>query len=314
MAVKNTGKNYEEIVRDIYQAIVDYDNPNFGYKKIEVQHDIILTGMSGTTHQIDVYWEFELAGLSYKTIVEVKDWKSKVQQDKIHGFNSVKQDIAGCSNAVFVSKNGFQKGAIEYARHYGITLCQIEPNEGNTFTIGIENITTHYIAGQIFVDEQWMEQDSRRKEFIESYKHDRIYEDTYLIHPLGCKKNLFAMFCEDAVPYYRSSNPKGHKVTKTLEGPWFFVTNNKEHPTIKITGYEFVCYNTFDYYCHTIRDMCDYMIKDVLHENKVLYYSKKYGTDSENNGGISTKRLVSLELSHHQWEASPENNCEVIQS
>ncbi len=307
MSVKNTGKKYEEIVRDIYQAIVEYDNPESGYKKIEVQHDVVLKGMSGTTHQIDVYWEFELAGLTYKTIVEVKDWKSKVQQEKIHSFNSVKQDIAGCSNAVFVSKSGFQKGAIKYARHYGMTLCQIEPNTEKSLKIVIEHITTHYIKGQLYIDDIWVEQDLFRKEFLKSYIHNRTYAETYLIHPLGQKMNLYEMFCEDAVPYYQSRDAKGHKIEKDLDGPWFFETGNDELPLVKITGYEFVCYNTFDYYTQTVNNICEYIVKDVLDENKVLYYHKEYDENQGEIGKMTDKIPIAIEVCYHQKVSDDSN-------
>ena len=83
MSNKNTGKTYEENVRDIFQAIIDYDNPDCDYKKISVEHNVTLPGKSGTTHQIDVFWEFNLAGVNYKTLVEVKDWKSPVEKEQI---------------------------------------------------------------------------------------------------------------------------------------------------------------------------------------------------------------------------------------
>ena len=173
MSNKNTGKTYEEHVRDIFQAIVDYD-PGFDYKKISVKHNVTLPGKSGTTHQIDVCWEFEIGGILYRTIVEVKDWKSKVKQEHIHSFYTVINDIAGCSNGIFVSKSGFQSGAITFAKANGISLLQIDKD--TPYRIWIDDITTNYADAQFYIDEEWLKQDDFRKPFLEQYKPEIAYD------------------------------------------------------------------------------------------------------------------------------------------
>ena len=54
----NKGTEYEKLVQDIFQAIVDYER--CGLKHIAVRHNETIKGISGATHQIDVLWDFEL--------------------------------------------------------------------------------------------------------------------------------------------------------------------------------------------------------------------------------------------------------------
>jgi len=75
MVKKNTGISYEELVQEIYQALLDGSSDKDKIESTLVQHNVVLQGKSGTSHQIDVYWEFEIAGIKYATIVEVKDLK-----------------------------------------------------------------------------------------------------------------------------------------------------------------------------------------------------------------------------------------------
>ena len=72
---KNTGIPYEKMIQHIYQQILTCE----GLDTINVQHNIILKGKT-TSHQIDVYWEFNLRGIVYRTVIQAKDWANKVPQ------------------------------------------------------------------------------------------------------------------------------------------------------------------------------------------------------------------------------------------
>lgn len=56
--------------------------------------------------------------------VERKDYKNMVKAEKIEAFRSVLSDIGGI-NGIFVSKNGFQSGAVDVAKTYGVQLMEI---------------------------------------------------------------------------------------------------------------------------------------------------------------------------------------------
>lgn len=125
MSGKNTGIAYERLVQEIYTQILKQEN----VKNIEVKHNVIIKGKT-VNHQIDVYWEFEIAGITYKTIVQAKDWNSTVKLSDILTFATVINDIPGNPHGIYITKTGYQQGAKEYAKAHGITLCELrEPSE-----------------------------------------------------------------------------------------------------------------------------------------------------------------------------------------
>lgn len=58
----NQNTEYERFTQEIYQQLVDSDV----VKATTVQHNVKLIGRSGQKHQIDVYWEYEIAGNMHK--------------------------------------------------------------------------------------------------------------------------------------------------------------------------------------------------------------------------------------------------------
>lgn len=130
---KNTGKPYEKLTQKIFDQIINQDSAH----NIEVKHDVILQGKT-TTHQIDVYWKFDLNGIQYQTIIQAKDWKTKVKKEHIFAFKGVLDDLPYGTSGIFVSQSGFQSGAIDVARAYGIRLYELrKPTDedwGNTIT------------------------------------------------------------------------------------------------------------------------------------------------------------------------------------
>lgn len=113
---KNTGKQYEELIKYVYEQL-----SYFSGKDIEVQRNVKLKGKSGVLHQIDVYYEFEMNAIIHRVVIECKDHKQKVEKGMIQSFKAVIDDLGNCTG-IFASRNGFQSGAVEYAKHYDIEL------------------------------------------------------------------------------------------------------------------------------------------------------------------------------------------------
>lgn len=121
------GTDYEQFVQAVYQDIIRAE----GVDTINVQHNISLQGKSGCDHQIDVYWEFKLAGQIYKTAIECKALNKEVSIGRVRDFYGVLLDIPNL-NGIFATKVGYQSGAKKYAEHYGISLKALrEPTEAD---------------------------------------------------------------------------------------------------------------------------------------------------------------------------------------
>ena len=118
--VANENTEYEILTKEIYNCLLKAD----GIENVDIKHDLKLPGKSGCIHQIDVYWEFRLAGEVHKIAIECKNYSKEVSIAKVRDFFGVIYDI-GNIKGIFVSKNGFQSGAKKFADYYGISLKEI---------------------------------------------------------------------------------------------------------------------------------------------------------------------------------------------
>lgn len=104
-------------MQGIFQAVLDQDQVN----NLTVERDKTLQGKI-STHQIDVYWQFEKGGITYETIVQAKDWQSAVKQGQLFHFKCVLDDLPGQPRGVFVTRTGYQ----QFAAAQGIILYELD--------------------------------------------------------------------------------------------------------------------------------------------------------------------------------------------
>lgn len=158
-----SGTEYELLVQSIYGKLIR--NTNINYKKTNIQHNIKLKGKkTGLDHQIDVYCEFTMYdGKVYKYAVECKDYASKLEKNKIAAFWGILDDLVDV-RGIYVCKNGYQSGALTYAKTYGISVMEIRhPTEkdldGRIQDIVLSVIITSptVICTNLFIDYKWLE-------------------------------------------------------------------------------------------------------------------------------------------------------------
>ena len=130
----NPNIEYERFTQEIYQELVNADV----LKTTDVQHNVKLKGRSGQEHQIDVYWEYEIAGTKQKVAIECKNYNKTVGIAKVRDFYGVLHDLNNVAG-IMVTKVGYQKGAKEYASEYGISLKELRnPNPGEAIIGEVE--------------------------------------------------------------------------------------------------------------------------------------------------------------------------------
>ncbi len=130
---KNTGRDYEILTKLILQQAYELD----GVKNLRVAHDIVLQGAI-LPHQIDVYLSFDVGTITYATIVQCKDWNSRVKQEQMMAFSQVLADLPGQPRGVFVTRKGYQDGARKLAQDKGIILYTLrEPTEKDWHDLAI---------------------------------------------------------------------------------------------------------------------------------------------------------------------------------
>ena len=161
----NPNIEYEKFTQEIYQELVNADV----LKTTDVQHNVKLKGRSGQEHQIDVYWEYEIAGTKHKVAIECKNYNKTVAVGKVRDFYGVLCDLNNVAG-IMVTKVGYQKGAKEYASEYGISLKELRtPNPGEAIIGEVEmNFDISVRRCLFLVDADYAETD---KFSVTKYKH-----------------------------------------------------------------------------------------------------------------------------------------------
>lgn len=272
--VKNSGKVFEKLTQEVYQSFCDFEYQENGFKRINVQHNVKIKGKSGAIHQIDVYWEFSLAGVCYKTLVEVKDWKNPVEKEQILSLKSKIDDINNASG-IFVSRSGFQEGAKIYANYNGIKLMEI--NEKKGLDIKLNFITTHYDGLKILVDFAELQKSQIKFNDLKKSLYQEELSNLIVIKPNKLTERLFDLMCFQAEPFYYAKDNIRYYFDETLEGEWYLFSNKNKFPIIKIAQYSFYSYNTSESYLLTIKNIPIICIKEVL-TDKIRHYNKESKT------------------------------------
>lgn len=113
-------KRLESYVQFVYSSLL-----NMKDQGVVVSSNAIIKGRSGAKHEIDVYYQFENSGVIHKVAFECKFTSRKVEKADVVNFHGKLQDV-GNIQGIFVSKEGYQSGAMEYAKHYDIKLLTID--------------------------------------------------------------------------------------------------------------------------------------------------------------------------------------------
>ena len=129
-AMKNDGKDYEQFVALLQQALLNAEIIT-EQKNIKIELNKKIVDSCGVEREFDLYWEYELAGITYKTVIECKDYNSRIPLEKIDALIGKIRDVPDLK-AVFATKKGYQSGARTKAEHNRIDLLVVrEQNDSD---------------------------------------------------------------------------------------------------------------------------------------------------------------------------------------
>lgn len=167
----NDWKNYEGFVCKLQKAIIESDKL-IGQNNIIIERNKKLIDGNGIEREIDLYWEYSLGELVYKTAIECKDYNRKIGIEKIDALIGKMKDLPTIK-PVFATKIGYQVGAIKKAEKNGVELLIVrEQNDSDWFdkngipyikTININMILHSRIsitAINPLIDKDWFENES----------------------------------------------------------------------------------------------------------------------------------------------------------
>lgn len=167
-----TGREYESFVAKLQRAILNTEEIS-KQNNIEVEVRKKIIDNCGIEREFDVYWEYELAGLTYKTIIECKDYNSNVSVGEIDGILGKTDDIPGLK-LVFATTKGYQSGAKLKAKHNNIELLLVREQDSSDWITQdgeplIKNVSiniiyeppTRILKIQPKLDREWAEKNSK---------------------------------------------------------------------------------------------------------------------------------------------------------
>jgi hypothetical protein len=117
-------KKYESITKYIYETL----GKESGVKIEGYGNNCKVKGKSGVNHQIDVLTNHSDGIHNYKTAIECKYWKDKINKDIVMKVSEIIED-AGINKGVIVSKSGFTPDGISFAKYKNIGLVELREIE-----------------------------------------------------------------------------------------------------------------------------------------------------------------------------------------
>jgi hypothetical protein len=86
MSNYDAGKSYEDFVETVYKAILEAErrNGNIGHVTLERRKKI--TSKSGTPAEIDIYWEYTVAGIKNSVAIECRNYNKNVDIPGVRDF------------------------------------------------------------------------------------------------------------------------------------------------------------------------------------------------------------------------------------
>lgn len=262
----NPNIQYELFVKEVYEYLHQAE----GVENIDIQHNIKLKGISGCYHQIDVYWRFIIADIEYQVAIECKKYQQKISIGKIRDFNSVLEDV-GNINGVFVSKNGFQSGAKEYAKQKRIKLIEMRyPNDKDwegrmrNLDFSLNAYFKHIKSRDIKVDIEWIKANSTIQPG-DTIKFSGMNNEIF-IEDLVEKEKISLYDLENKLPAVKKGSDFEEVIT--FENAYILHPNTIDKIKIKSITYQ------YDVSCSTqefkIRgdDVAKAIVKDVINEEE----------------------------------------------
>lgn len=116
----NDGRDYEKFVAGLYNNLLENEEI-LKYKNIQLELNKKLDDINGIKREFDIYWEYEVAGVTVKTIIECKDYNSTISIEKVDALIGKLRDFPGVTG-LLATKKGYQSGALEKAEKNGINL------------------------------------------------------------------------------------------------------------------------------------------------------------------------------------------------
>lgn len=164
---------------------------------VMVANPVFMTGKSGAQHEIDVFYEFDKAGIRHRVAIECKDWATPVSKGQIQEFESKLRDIGNITGVV-VSRNGYQSGATGFAKYHDILALRFEDLPSFNVLLA-ERLKTVALPDETYVGEPfWIIMEVRNGKVTGSHYATQFPGSDKSLIPLTFSKNHAERIFKDA--------------------------------------------------------------------------------------------------------------------
>ncbi|MGA3360172.1 MAG: restriction endonuclease [Halobacteriota archaeon] len=111
------GLDYEDDLQKVYESMLKQKLVD-----AKVEKRVNLIDSEGGSHEIDLYWKFTLGSVQHQVAVQARNYASKIKKGDLIEFHKILELLPGQPVGLFITRTGYQSGALEYADKHGITL------------------------------------------------------------------------------------------------------------------------------------------------------------------------------------------------
>lgn len=132
MSNHSKGMSYEYLVETVYQAILEAESRNGKICPVKLVRHKKIISKSGTPAEIDIYWEYTMAGITHAVAIECKNLNRNVDITSVRDFARKIENISGLKG-LMVAKKGFSQNALFEARSDNIDMLVIREHSDADF-------------------------------------------------------------------------------------------------------------------------------------------------------------------------------------
>ena len=141
------GLDYEDFVETVYKAILEAERRQGKTAPVVIERNKIITSKSGTPAEIDIYWEYQVAGITHRVAIECKNYNKNIDIPRVRDFARKIEHLSGLKG-LMVTKKGFSENAIAEASADNIDLLIIREQSAEDWDGRIKqvNVRIHILS------------------------------------------------------------------------------------------------------------------------------------------------------------------------
>jgi len=230
------GEAFEAIIAEL----VDQIKKEGSVQTLVVESYKNLEGISGTTYQFDVYWEFQTRGKTHRCAIEAKYWDKPVSLRELGRLRKALDDVQASPTGIFLASSGFEKHARVYAHHQNIDVwvypfsIKVENEEVTFFVAKFEHVSPVF-------DDVWIEKVLKPK--LQDGAPVAVNlagtdEQTHLFDEQCAAKTVRDVLNEHYLA--EMTDVPAHEICVLFDKPTYIETDNLAAPMLKLNGLDAV--------------------------------------------------------------------------